>query len=806
MTAASLIEGLTRGDDPNRALVEYARSLAELPQYPYRYRLPALAAALGKFESLQPGIHAALAVHAHRADHPGLAKKHLAACGVDAPSLIPVEFARISLADGIPADTVLDAVLPSHELSPDEWFDILAAVAATHDLSALGRATTVLSEQAASWGDDDQRIHARFVEYADRKNVAQEPPAGGISFGIMGYRRPDARTGSKNVGDFIQTISVLSHVLRRSGLRLTGDPDLVASGEALRARIRPSLMIDGDSATVELVEVSRDDSPLDVVPPNTWFLAFGWHLHADALGGHGLPYHPNLRPIFIAFHCNRREMLTDDAVDYLCRHAPIGCRDWYTVDMLTHLGIPAFFTGCVTTTVDAYFDTAPTSPDLPRGFVDSRPPHGQAMHQADPTVRHLTLAENLQKALDTLDRYRTEYGALTTSRLHCFLPATSIGIPTEFKPPRTFDVRFEGLTDEAADLDAMRTRLRDTLLEPMVNEIVSGATADEVYALWRSITQPLVDADLETRSTAYPWPTSTLDSGVLVNKIRSASWTRSVQQDASRILEVAVSLDQNYLTQLYTVMDRALELTRRPIRLWALVRGLDQGDFERFATAFPELDVTFLPCDAVEHQEVTVGARRITISTMDRLLLPDLLQLDKVTYLDLDLLPRADLAQLCETDLGDAAIAARSIEFAAAMGTVASFHDVARNHFPDDVDGWRLLNLVHRSGHAGDSAFNAGVMVMNLAKMRSDNFWSTYAGFAERFGLNDQYVLNLYAGDSYRALPARWNAWPAQDAMAEEPALIHWVGPMKPWDDMWVGYQDEWHQAVATMLTRRRIA
>ena len=93
---------------------------------------------------------------------------------------------------------------------------------------------------------------------------------------------------------------------------------------------------------------------------------------------------------------------------------------------------------------------------------------------------------------------------------------------------------------------------------------------------------------------------------------------------------------------------------------------------------------------------------------------------------------------------------------------------------------------------------------MNLGRMRDDRFLARCGGFIERFGLNGQHALNVYASGSFLPLPAKWNAWPNRDVLDEEaPAILHWLGPLKPWDDVRVAYQDEWRKAVAAMRVRR---
>ena len=47
-------------------------------------------------------------------------------------------------------------------------------------------------------------------------------------------------------------------------------------------------------------------------------------------------------------------MLTEKGIAYLKKHAPIGCRDKFTVQILNEKGIDAYFTGCLTLTLDNY--------------------------------------------------------------------------------------------------------------------------------------------------------------------------------------------------------------------------------------------------------------------------------------------------------------------------------------------------------------------------------------------------------------------------------------------------------------------
>jgi hypothetical protein len=62
-------------------------------------------------------------------------------------------------------------------------------------------------------------------------------------------------------------------------------------------------------------------------------------------------------PLFVSFHLNHSAapfLLSEKGIEYLKRHEPIGCRDQFTVDLLISKGIKAYFTGCLTLTLDSY--------------------------------------------------------------------------------------------------------------------------------------------------------------------------------------------------------------------------------------------------------------------------------------------------------------------------------------------------------------------------------------------------------------------------------------------------------------------
>lgn len=77
----------------------------------------------------------------------------------------------------------------------------------------------------------------------------------------------------------------------------------------------------------------------------------GWFTHYPE---HWIPS-SKINPLFIAFHVNasmKDRILSKEGINYLKKHQPIGCRDKYTTQILQSLGIDAYFSGCLTLTLD----------------------------------------------------------------------------------------------------------------------------------------------------------------------------------------------------------------------------------------------------------------------------------------------------------------------------------------------------------------------------------------------------------------------------------------------------------------------
>jgi lipopolysaccharide biosynthesis glycosyltransferase len=249
------------------------------------------------------------------------------------------------------------------------------------------------------------------------------------------------------------------------------------------------------------------------------------------------------------------------------------------------------------------------------------------------------------------------------------------------------------------------------------------------------------------------------------------------------------------------VLDSIVVHASRPLRAYVLCRGHGQADFDRMARLFPTVSFVWLPTDEVDYGPIAGMLRHITVATMDRLLLPELLpEVDRILHHDLDALCLGDLAELYDIELGDAPVAARDQEHPFGSGFTSL---AASRRMQSNPQRAREFTLRTHARLAFDfTLFNAGVMVLNLARMRADGFCRHFLPYVERFGLNDQAVLNIYAGAERVPIEAKWNRFPRYE-IVDDARILHWLGPMKPWKGPYVQGRPQWRAAEAR--TARRI-
>ncbi|MBO6281764.1 MAG: glycosyltransferase family 8 protein [Alphaproteobacteria bacterium] len=192
-------------------------------------------------------------------------------------------------------------------------------------------------------------------------------------------------------------------------------------------------------------------------------------------------------------------------------------------------------------------------------------------------------------------------------------------------------------------------------------------------------------------------------------------------------------------------------------------------NYKKFAIEFlPIRDISplNLPPNIMPHINQTTNYR-LMLSSMKP-------EIKKCILSDADLVYVADIKELWNTDVEDFYMAA----------------------VPDPADKNRTKNWIRQLPiYKKEHYVNTGVTVLNLEKWRQDNIESrffTYAGLYHRYlTFPDQDLINIVLHFRVKYLNPRFNAMPEQKyySLSEqisafyEPAVIHWAGPDKPWQN-----------------------
>ncbi|MBO5446844.1 glycosyltransferase family 8 protein [bacterium] len=155
----------------------------------------------------------------------------------------------------------------------------------------------------------------------------------------------------------------------------------------------------------------------------------------------------------------------------------------------------------------------------------------------------------------------------------------------------------------------------------------------------------------------------------------------------------------------------------------------------------------------------------ISLSAYYRLKLASLLpKIDKVLYLDCDVIVSSDLTELFETDISE--------YYAAGVKDIA----------------------VNSSGYVpklekGNIYFNSGVLYFNLDKIRKDNIESEFEKYTienfDKIRVGDQEIINVVCQGKIKELYSTWNVQSSnfvnRSDYTKNPNIVHYVGRNKPW-------------------------
>jgi lipopolysaccharide biosynthesis glycosyltransferase len=288
-------------------------------------------------------------------------------------------------------------------------------------------------------------------------------------------------------------------------------------------------------------------------------------------------------------------------------------------------------------------------------------------------------------------------------------------------------------------------------------------------------------------------------------------------------ISVVCAADEGYVMPLAAMVVSLLERLSWDckLQLFVIDGGITPQSREKLTQCIDPLRATIewlkLSPETIQKVENLKTSGHISISAYYRILIPELLpkQIEKVIYLDCDLIFKGDLQTLWNQEIGDNYLLAVQDM---GVGLVSS---------KDGLLNYRELGLPEQTKY-----FNSGVLVLNLTKWRATNLsWRTidYISTQQEFiRFHDQDGLNAVIAGQWGEIHPMWNQTPdiyrnwrnwEESFLPEEiynrarysPQIIHFASSEKPWNTAlhpnrdlfyhyldqtpWAGWRFTWWQA-----------
>lgn len=210
---------------------------------------------------------------------------------------------------------------------------------------------------------------------------------------------------------------------------------------------------------------------------NGWYQHRTGHFHNDG----------NLIPLIISMHVapsKAKSFFTPKVLSFLKRNEPVGCRDTYTLRLMENNGVKAYFSGCLTLTLE------PNSVLRKKGYVlcvdvpsavteKIQKSTDRPVFELNPMWRACcTFNERVEHAKIYLKKMQ-EAHVVVTRRLHCALPAIALGTPVVF----IADLSYNTVRERCSDyLSLMQTFSESEFCSSSVNleELSHGAGFERI--------------------------------------------------------------------------------------------------------------------------------------------------------------------------------------------------------------------------------------------------------------------------------------------------------------------------------------
>lgn len=230
-------------------------------------------------------------------------------------------------------------------------------------------------------------------------------------------------------------------------------------------------------------------------------------------------------------------------------------------------------------------------------------------------------------------------------------------------------------------------------------------------------------------------------------------------------INICISCDDNYAQHAGVVIASILcnAKSQDSLSFYILDGGISQDKKDKILSLKTNRDclINFVEIneDDFEDYKVVNTHKYLTLPAFYRLKLPQLLpDVNRVIYLDCDVIVNSSLSELFNTNMGECSI--------------AGVHDIDKKDVRENP-----------------TCVNSGVLVMDLANMRKYNIQEKFLEWTKnniaRIKKGDQQIINETLRGKIKILDDRWNVQSSnfsnRSSFTQKPKIVHFVARKKPW-------------------------
>lgn len=250
------------------------------------------------------------------------------------------------------------------------------------------------------------------------------------------------------------------------------------------------------------------------------------------------------------------------------------------------------------------------------------------------------------------------------------------------------------------------------------------------------------------------------------------------------MIDIAFCLDNNYIPHCSTVISSIIENNKEECITFHLISDFISSDnikiLSDWISSKNNKSIVFHQVVKGDFRQFPIGEAYINITTYYRLLLPEILKdIDKILYLDCDVIVNHSLKDLWYTDINEYALAG------------------VRDRINDSIRLYNRLNYSMKYGYV-----NAGVLLINLKKWREKNIFKKALLLSsekpEILKNHDQDIINILFYESKLIIDFKYNLleyylytedwlyldkkyYPEIIEACKNPVIVHFCMPQKPW-------------------------